>query len=138
MTLSLSEICKLHIPMLQSVANGYLVVVYSIYSIYSIYSFPFHSCSFNQFSNFQITKQTKKPNKQKTQTYITQIYSFLKIPLSISRFGDFSEKLSSFPGLQSERRNSDGTPWCGATVELHLKVVQNENILKETYETDET
>jgi len=118
--------------MLQSVANGYLVVVYSIYS------FPFHSCSFNQFSNFQITKQTKKPNKQKTQTYITQIYSFLKIPLSISRFGDFSEKLSSFPGLQSERRNSDGTPWCGATVELHLKVVQNENILKETYyETDE-
>ena len=49
----------------------------------------------------------------------SHVTNLLQIPmlniLVFPRFGEFSEKLSSFPGLQSERRNSDGTPWCSGS-----------------------
>ncbi|CAE7947644.1 Pgant2 [Symbiodinium sp. KB8] len=36
-----------------------------------------------------------------------------RLRAAVAWFGDFSQKLSSFPGLQYERRNADGTPWYG-------------------------
>lgn len=36
-----------------------------------------------------------------------------RLRAAVAWFGEFSEKLSSFPSLQSERRNADGTPWYG-------------------------
>ncbi|CAE7350723.1 Galnt3 [Symbiodinium natans] len=36
-----------------------------------------------------------------------------RLRAAVAWFGDFSLKLSSFPGLQYERRNADGTPWYG-------------------------
>eukprot|EP00439_Symbiodinium_sp_Y106_P047573 s3723_g6.t1 len=36
-----------------------------------------------------------------------------RLRAAVAWFGDFSQKLSSFPGLQYERRNADGAPWYG-------------------------
>ncbi|CAK9105798.1 Polypeptide N-acetylgalactosaminyltransferase 6 (Polypeptide GalNAc transferase 6) (GalNAc-T6) (pp-GaNTase 6) (Protein-UDP acetylgalactosaminyltransferase 6) (UDP-GalNAc:polypeptide N-acetylgalactosaminyltransferase 6) [Durusdinium trenchii] len=36
-----------------------------------------------------------------------------RLRAAVAWFGEFSKKLSSFPSLQYDRRNSDGTPWYG-------------------------
>ena len=58
----------------------------------------------------------RKPDDPRTRAKYTLkagAASRNRLRAAVAWFGDFSEKLSSFPGLQSERRNSDGTPWYG-------------------------